>query len=669
MRRAWLATLWALVLAAPAGAQESALVEAIAPVLAAEDARRFDRDLFARSIQSTEPVVRRTAAMAVGRLRDPRGVSLLPPLLVDPDSTVRAAAVFAFGLIGDSSATPLLLRHFRTEPLLDEGSAVEAVTALARIGDGAAREFLGDLLAGAAAVELEDPTRARRQAALEAWRLGSAAPVGALLPLVRDTASDMRWRAVYSLARLRAPSAATYLAQALRDPLALTRAFAVRAFVPAFVDSTELSREAATGLVAPLLDDEDPGVRINALRTLGDLQAAHVADRAARLLRDPMPNVRVQAAASLGAMGGPAAVAALAEVVREADLFAVQREALLALAALDTAQLRAAADAWATDADWTRRMVWVQAAAAAGWVPPLRDADARVRAAALTAWGAAEDSVGAGLLDAARAALGDDDPVLRAAAAGILARRPSADDVARLAGAWRRALRDPIADAATGAAAALRAIGATGTSARDRVAREFVAAAPQPSHPTVLAWVRDNWPALAARWTLPAGVPTGRTLQDYREIARRFVVAPDSVSRPVITIEVDQRGPVQVRLLGPDAPLTVAHIVSLIDRQYFDALRWHRVVPSFVAQTGDPRGDGWGGPGGAIRDEPNRVRYFQPVMGMAHSGPDTGGSQWFINLSPQPHLDGGYTVVGEVVGSYRALWRITQGDRIRTVRR
>ena len=141
------------------------------------------------------------------------------------------------------------------------------------------------------------------------------------------------------------------------------------------------------------------------------------------------------------------------------------------------------------------------------------------------------------------------------------------------------------------------------------------------------------------------------------------------LSRPVITVEVDQRGPVQVRLLGPDAPLTVAHIVSLIDRQYFDALRWHRVVPNFVAQTGDPRGDGWGGPGGALRDEPNRVRYFQPVMGMAHSGPDTGGSQWFINLSPQPHLDGGYTVVGEVVGSYRALWRITQGDRIRTVRR
>ena len=204
MRRAWLGTLWALVLAAPAGAQESALIEAIAPVLAAEDARRFDRDLFARSIQSTEPVVRRTAAMAVGRLRDPRGVSLLPPLLVDPDSTVRAAAVFALGLIGDSSATPLLLMHFRTEPLLDEGSAVEAVTALARIGDGAAREFLGDLLAGAAAVELEDPTRARRQAALEAWRLGSGAPVGALLPLVRDTAPDMRWRAVYSLARLRA---------------------------------------------------------------------------------------------------------------------------------------------------------------------------------------------------------------------------------------------------------------------------------------------------------------------------------------------------------------------------------------------------------------------------------------------------------------------------------
>ncbi len=87
-------------------------------------------------------------------------------------------------------------------------------------------------------------------------------------------------------------------------------------------------------------------------------------------------------------------------------------------------------------------------------------------------------------------------------------------------------------------------------------------------------------------------------------------------------------------------------------------------------QDGDPRGDGFGGPGGAIRDEINRWRYAgKPMLGMALSGPDTGSSQWFINLGPQPHLDGTYTIFGRVIGNIGPLTRITQGDLIRTIKR
>ncbi|MBA3556768.1 MAG: peptidylprolyl isomerase [Gemmatimonadales bacterium] len=132
-------------------------------------------------------------------------------------------------------------------------------------------------------------------------------------------------------------------------------------------------------------------------------------------------------------------------------------------------------------------------------------------------------------------------------------------------------------------------------------------------------------------------------------------------------IETEQRGLIEIELLGPDAPLTVANFLRLVSRRFFDGNRWHRVVPNFVVQDGDPRGDGFGGPGGSIRDEINRNRYDAPVLGMALSGPDTGSSQWFINLSPQPHLDGTYTVFGRVVGGNAALARITQGDLIRTV--
>jgi cyclophilin family peptidyl-prolyl cis-trans isomerase len=135
-----------------------------------------------------------------------------------------------------------------------------------------------------------------------------------------------------------------------------------------------------------------------------------------------------------------------------------------------------------------------------------------------------------------------------------------------------------------------------------------------------------------------------------------------------VVIETEQRGDIEVELQGPEAPMTVANFLRLVQRRFFDGNRWHRVVPNFVVQDGDPRGDGFGGPGGAIRDEVNRHRYDGQMLGMALSGPDTGSSQWFINLSQQPHLDGTYTIFGRVTAGLATLARITQGDRIRTIR-
>ncbi|HVX89741.1 MAG TPA: peptidylprolyl isomerase, partial [Gemmatimonadales bacterium] len=149
----------------------------------------------------------------------------------------------------------------------------------------------------------------------------------------------------------------------------------------------------------------------------------------------------------------------------------------------------------------------------------------------------------------------------------------------------------------------------------------------------------------------------------------QYLVSVDSTRYPRVTIEVADRGPILVELFGPDAPLTVANFLRLVDRHYFDGQRWHRVVPNFVIQAGDPRGDGNGGPGWAIRDEINRRRYGSWVVGMALSGPDTGGSQWFITLSPQPHLDGNYTVFGRLKGGDANAQRVVQGDQIRSIHR
>ncbi len=107
-----------------------------------------------------------------------------------------------------------------------------------------------------------------------------------------------------------------------------------------------------------------------------------------------------------------------------------------------------------------------------------------------------------------------------------------------------------------------------------------------------------------------------------------------------------EKGTFTIEFSPADAPLTVDNFIKLAKAKYFDGLAIHRVVPNFVVQDGDPRGDGNGGPGWEIRDEINEIPFERGTVGMALSGKDTGGSQWFVTHSPQPHLDGGYTVFG-----------------------
>ncbi len=117
-----------------------------------------------------------------------------------------------------------------------------------------------------------------------------------------------------------------------------------------------------------------------------------------------------------------------------------------------------------------------------------------------------------------------------------------------------------------------------------------------------------------------------------------------------------------------DAPLTADNFMTLARNGFFDGDAVHRVVPDFVVQGGDPRGDGEGGPGYTIRDEINQRPYLRGTVGMALDWKDTGGSQFFITHSPQPHLDARYTVFGQVVAGMDVVDRIAPWDVIRSVR-
>jgi cyclophilin family peptidyl-prolyl cis-trans isomerase len=125
------------------------------------------------------------------------------------------------------------------------------------------------------------------------------------------------------------------------------------------------------------------------------------------------------------------------------------------------------------------------------------------------------------------------------------------------------------------------------------------------------------------------------------------------------------RGEVEIELNTHAAPFTVMSMLKLASqRGYFRGLTFHRVVPNFVVQGGDPRGDGWGGPGYSIRSEFSPLAYETGTVGMASAGKDTEGSQFFITHSPQPHLDGRYTIIGRVVGGMDVVDALQVDDRI-----
>jgi cyclophilin family peptidyl-prolyl cis-trans isomerase len=153
----------------------------------------------------------------------------------------------------------------------------------------------------------------------------------------------------------------------------------------------------------------------------------------------------------------------------------------------------------------------------------------------------------------------------------------------------------------------------------------------------------------------------------YASAVRRVVLPSLRGRAPRVTLRTP-RGRIVITLDGVHAPLTVLNFATLAERHFYDNSRFHRVVPGFVAQDGDPRGDGSGGPGYSIRDELNDRPFLRGTVGMALSGPDTGGSQFFIAHSPQPHLDAKYTVFGQVVQGMDVVDKLQQLDVIDRIR-
>ena len=138
---------------------------------------------------------------------------------------------------------------------------------------------------------------------------------------------------------------------------------------------------------------------------------------------------------------------------------------------------------------------------------------------------------------------------------------------------------------------------------------------------------------------------------------------------PVVVVET-VKGTFEFETYPNEAPRTVARILELVKKRFYNGLRVHRVVPNFVVQGLDPRGDGWGTGGRRLPDEFSREPYLAGAVGMPNAGePNTGGCQLFFTHVPTPHLDGHYTWFGRVVAGLDVVQRLEIGDRVERVAR
>lgn len=639
-------------------------------ILQLEDERQLaggGGDLLAL-LQDPEARVRRRAALAAGRVRLPAAIPPLATLLEgDQDSEVRQMAAFALGLIGDAAAAAALTTALADPDPTIQGRAAEALGLIGHqpAAPAVAAMVAAHLNAGALNGLNPDDMGMPKTPPIEAARLGVYALVRlgsfeALASAVIDgTGQPLSrwWPVAFALQRINDPRASPALLALLSGDGQLTRAFAARGL------GVLKEQKAASAFLAMAENAGEPlAVRIQAVRglaLLGDTRGGAVL---MRLIASPQvnQNLQLEAITALGQLRQAGAVELLIDLV-SASWPSVRAAALQALARTDADTFISAISGLDPDAHWSVRAALATALGGLGkeraeapLTSLLRDADQRVIPAVLDAL-AKVGATAAGPEIQAR--LKADDQVVRAAAARALAALKAPGAVAALTEALAFAQRDGLYAAR---AAALDAL---------------VAVDPAAARPLLMAALADkDWavrlraaehlrkidPAVDVSAMRPAPPPIVPELA-----AVDTLVAPQY--SPSAYIDTS-RGTIQFELAVLDAPRTVANFIALARKNYFRGVQLHRVVPDFVVQDGDPRGDGEGGPGYTIRDEINQRPYLRGTVGMALDWADTGGSQFFITHSPQPHLDGRYTVFGQVVAGMDVVDRLQQWDTIERIR-
>jgi len=626
-----------------------------ARILAIEDRREYDGELIAAWVKHPNALHRLRIALALARIgpHHPGGqaASDLAALTKDPDRRVREAVAFALGECGDPAGGATLFEMTNDADMSVAGEAAEALSKL-----GSDRNFLFEHLPRYLWMTDERwPEGVRARAVRYLFRFDSLDASNAAMRALSSASSAVRQEAAYSLSRRAHAPARAQLELLLTDANMLTRAYALAAL-------GRIGESASARGILNALGDVHPWVRTNAAIALGrvaekdrSILKAEDLPRVFAALEDPDPGVRVSMIDILAYYAEKNATALNRLLTLLQNGSQVERE--LSVGAIPK-HLEGRPGVGGVVANLTPWMLvrLLESASTTVSGPSLRPShinheDPMVRATAVSTIPDANVNAEVPLI---LKAISDSDVIVRANAYdryGHLTNIPEAERWKTLEEAEGRERAATLND---GRLAAISALGAM--KVPKRIA--YLEALLQDNDPVVRRVASDLLFAADMKRRPYAPLPVTKTQAQYEEIARW--------SRQPHTATIHMpRGKIEIALLSQEAPMTTWNFAQLAKKNYFNNTSFMRVVPNFVIQGGDPRNDMNGGPGYAIRDEINLQKYTRGAMGMALSGPDTGGSQFFITHSPQPHLDGGYTIFGRVYeGMAGVVDHVERGDRV-----
>ena len=637
--------LWVVIclsMAASASAQDPTSFDARAEFLLRKiDSGLLPTSMFVAMLRDPYPETRVLAVRAVASSGDPSQTVLLWEVFGDRDYRVRYEVMVAAGRLGPEG------RGLALKGLGDTSPKVRQAAAWAACHGG--EEALAPLMAS---MGREADVGVRATAMANLWRFEEAGWETHAAAAASGADVQLRRAAAYSLSRSARPQARAALRRLAADAEAVIRATAIAGLRRAALARDDLM------VITRALTDTDARVRTAACWVLAEQSEPVLGKPSASAVEAMWTPVEAQTAIlALRAAGARPEIgtdAGLLSLVETEEPW-LASEAFIALVRRGGDGVDEIAGEWLSgDELWQRRSVaasapelgevWEKAVA--------KNADPAVRLAWLEDLGTEDIS---SRMEVLRKLVAEDpNPFVRTAALNHLSDTGAAGTLDALLGLARSWAADEAPDARAAALTSALAV-----AENEEQYAQVLAQAMKDGDPAVRILVIN-----AAR---SAGLPARSEERDLRHNRRWYVDLVDWMRGNHGLDVTTDRGVFRIRLDALEAPVSAREIFDLAAVGFYDDLIFHRVVPNFVVQGGDPLGNGWGGPGFILPDEPAFRPFDSWRVGIATSGPNTGGSQFFITLMPADHLVGHYTNLGEVTVGREVVARLRVGDRIREI--